>query len=144
MPNEHKGGHRGWSCWKGWGWRSFNPQARTTCPEQRETLFCPKIDHGITLQKKKKKARLKIYLSFSFLSFLSYFFFLFFFLEEKNSREKVPARINVIKCYVELGTFITLSFSLSRSKNISYIYIFFIIINFLSLDILSSRKMKRK
>lgn len=95
-------------------------------------------------KKKKKKVRLKIYLSFSFLSFLSYFFFLFFFLEEKNSREKVPARINVIKCYVELGTFITLSFSLSRSKNISYIYIFFIIINFLSLDILSSRKMKRK
>lgn len=94
-------------------------------------------------KKKKKKARLKIYLSFSFLSFLS-FFFLFFFLEEKLSRKS--ARAN--QCDQMLrGTWnfhhaLFLSFSIE--KYIIYIYIFFITINFLFLDILSSRKMKRK
>lgn len=77
-------------------------------------------------KKKKKKARLKTYLSFSFLSFLSYFFFPFLFSRRKKLSRK-SARAN--QCDQMLrGTWnfhhaLFLSFSIE--KYIIYIYIFY-------------------
>lgn len=95
--------------------------------------------------KKKKKSSTKN-LSFFFFSFFSFLFFFPFLFSRRKKLSRKSARAN--QCDQMLrGTWnfhhaLFLSFSIE--KYIIYIYIFFITINFLFLDILSSRKMKRK
>lgn len=95
--------------------------------------------------KKKKKSSTKN-LSFFFFSFFSFlFFFPFLFSRRKILAKKCPRESmwSNVTWNLELSSR-SLSLFLDRKIYHIYIYIFFITINFLFLDILSSRKMKRK